>query len=236
MSLVLFMLLAQGLYTISSFGNINTNSKLCFALGVALHFCWLLSIFWMNICTFHLFRVFSKIRVLSNEAWLKIFVGYHCFAIVLSFVFVTLNITLSLLLSGKSGYGGSNCYISSQKMINYTFVFPTCFVVLTNIIMFVYVIIKIKSISSIPRHLQNKRNDLNVFVKLSTITGVTWIFGIMYTWTNVIVFSYLFITLNASQGVFIMLAFVRNDRVFNFLKTRSLKSNSSSTRSSTFES
>jgi hypothetical protein len=72
--------------------------------------------------------------------------------------------------------------------------------------MFVYVIIKVKSIPPIPRHLQNERNDLNVVVKLSAITGVTWIFGLLYTWTNVIVFSYLFIILNACQGVFIMLA------------------------------
>jgi hypothetical protein len=111
MFLVLFMLLAQALYT----GNINTNSKVCFALGVALHCCWLLSIFWMNICTFHLLRVFSMIWVMSNEAWLKIFVRYHCFDIVMSFVFFALNITLSLLSSGKSGYGGRNCNISSQK-------------------------------------------------------------------------------------------------------------------------
>jgi hypothetical protein len=174
---------------------------------------------------------------MSNEAWLKIFVGYHCFAIiVISFVFVALNITLSLSLLGNSGYGGRNCYISSQKMINYSFVLPTCFVVLTNIIMFVYVIIKIKSISSIPRHLQNECNDLNIFVKLSIITGVTWIFGLLYTWTNVIVFSYLFIILNACQGVFIMLAFVTYDRVFKMVKTRSIKSNSSSTKFSTFES
>ncbi|XP_060607953.1 adhesion G-protein coupled receptor D1-like [Ruditapes philippinarum] len=233
MSLVFFMLLAQVLYLISGFGSLKTDSTECFVLGMALHFFWLISLFWMNICTFQAFRVFSDVKLLSHLSGNKRFVGYHIFALVISSVFVALNITLSTLLSGLSGYGGNNCYISSQEMINFTFVLPTGFVILTNFVMFLYVIITIKTTHSVKRHIQNERSDLNVFLKLSTITGVTWIFGLLYTFTNVRVFSYLFIVLNACQGVFIMFAFVTNSRVFNLMKTFSTSRNSTKSQNKT---
>jgi hypothetical protein len=59
---------------------------------------------------------------------------------------------------------------------------------------------------------------LLIFAKLSTITGATWIFGLLYAWTNMVVFSYMFIVLNAGQGVFIMFAFIFNRRVFQMIK------------------
>lgn len=48
---------------------------------------------------------------------------------------------------------------------------------------------------------------LIIYIKITCITGITWIFGFVYQWTLIDVLSYIFIILNASQGMFIFLSF-----------------------------
>lgn len=50
----------------------------------------------------------------------------------------------------------------------------------------------------------------------------------MYTWTDVVAFSYVFIVLNASQGMFLLVAFVTNKRVLNMYRELVTKSSASS--------
>ena len=233
MCLVLFMLIANSLYMTSGLNILDKDSNLCLILGISVHFFWLIAIFWMNICTFHMFRVLSKTKTISQDSGKKRMICYHLFAIIMSASFVSVNITFSYFLSGDIGYGGHTCYISSQNMINTTFVIPTACVVFSNLFMFIFVIIKIERVSKgVQKHVQNDRRNIEVFAKLSTITGVTWIFGLLYTWTNVSAFSYIFIILNACQGVFIMLAFVVNKRVINQMKSLSNSFTSGASRTS----
>ncbi|WAQ97230.1 hypothetical protein MAR_029920, partial [Mya arenaria] len=64
----------------------------------------------------------------------------------------------------------------------------------------------------VQKNVKKERNDLEIFVKLSTITGMTWIFGLINSVTQISFFSYLFIVLNACQGVFLFFAFICNRR------------------------
>lgn len=222
-SLVVSLLCAQCLYLVSSFGRLETNSKECWILGLFLHFAWLLALFWMNICTFHMFTVLARTHVISNGSGMKQVLIYHVFALFMAAIIVSINISVSYYKSGGIGYGDAICYISSQEMVVYTFGIPTAFVVVCNLCLFTGVIIKIKRSPSVHRHVKHERNDLIVFAKLSTITGATWIFGFLYTWTNVTAMSYLFIILNGGQGVFILLAFVINRRVYSMFRTMVLE-------------
>ncbi|WAQ97231.1 hypothetical protein MAR_029921 [Mya arenaria] len=77
--------------------------------------------------------------------------------------------------------------------------------------------IRIKRSPSVQKNVKNERSDLEIFVKLSPITGMTWIFGLINSFTQISFFSYLFIVLNASQGVFLFFAFICNRRVYSML-------------------
>ena len=105
-------------------------------------------------------------------------------------------------------------------MVSLTFGIPVILVVLVNIGMFIRIILSLSRSREAHKHTQNDRQDMLVFIKLSTITGITWIFGFIYQWSNVAVFSYLFMIFNACQGVFILFAFVFNRRVLNLFKGR----------------
>ena len=217
-SLCLFLILAQTLYLIGSFSNINSETVWCKVLGLLIHFFWLAAIFWMSICTFHMFRVLTHMRVNSGAKW-SIFVIYHIFSFVLSCACIAVNISVSLYFNKSFGYGQSICYISTELMKSYTFGLPVLLAVLANVAMFSAVVISVKRKASIRQASSNERNDFLIFIKLSTLTGCTWLFGFIFYWTELPVFSYIFIVLNSSQGVFLMLSFVVNKRVFYLYKT-----------------
>ena len=217
MSLILTLIIAQAMFLVSSFAQLESGSLGCKIVGVLTHFVWLAAIFWMNICTFHVFRVFTSIEALSVDSDLKSFVMYSAYALALPVCLVVINVVVSLVSSDMAefGYGKSTCYISSEKMVGFTFGIPVGFVIITNLMMFAFFIYKIKTAPVVKKDVKNERNDIIIFAKLSTLTGFTWIFGFIYSWTDIELFSYLFIILNATQGVLLFLSFVCNKRVIN---------------------
>ena len=199
-------------------------------VGLLTHFFWLAAVVWMNICTFHVFRVFTDIKTLSVDSDIKSFAMYFVYASALPVCRVVINVVTSLISSDGTefGYGKSTCYISSEKMIGFTFGVPVGFVIISNLTMFALFIYKIKTAPFVSKDVKNERNDIIIFAKLSTLTGFTWIFGFIYSWTDVEVFSYLSIILNATQGVFLFLSFVCNHRVLSMYRNRSFGVTSSS--------
>ena len=218
MVLVCFLLVSQSIFGITN--TFNHKGLSCKVLGLATHFTLLCALFWMNVCTYHMFRVLTRIRAIRNETSMKRFFIYITYTVVMSLAFVAVNITVSLSRNGTFGYGQNNCYLETQEMINFTVVLPAGIIVVLNCVFFVCVIMSLSKSRRIQRNVKTERNELTILVKLSTITGVTWIFGLLYSLTGEVAFAYLFIIFNASQGVFLFLAFIANRRVVDMLCTR----------------
>ena len=224
LALCVTLLCAQLLYQFGS--NATRDQLVCQVLGGAIHFTWLSSITWMNICCFHMFRIFAmevRVRGTNKEAALtRAMIGYIVYSLAIAAIFVVANIVTSLMKSGfaDSGYGGNICYISTSQMIGFTFAAPIGFLLIANFAFFVAVIIKIQRVPDIKSSTHGSRRNLFVYMKLSCITGLFWIFGFVYQFSKLEAFGYVFIILNAGQGVFIMVAFVFNKRVFDLYRTR----------------
>jgi len=231
LALITALLCAQVLYLIGDIGGLQANHYPCQIVGMLTHFAWLSSLFWMNVCTFHLFKVLGKVKVMNVSSRWKRFLAYNVYAIAMPLMMVSINIAFSFNTDGTVGYGKVSCYIDTQEMIIYTFAVPVGIVIILNLVLFLVVIVKIGNAPSVTKNVQNERNELAIFVKLSTVTGFTWIFGLLYVMTDNVVLSYMFIILNASQGVFLFFAFIANKRVLSmvceklFGQTRSLSSN-----------
>ena len=222
MALTSSLMTAQILYLIGNYGRLEQDSLECKTVGLLTHLFWLLSVLWMGVCTFHIFRKFSTLsRSISIDNW-KTFLTYVCITLVISSISVIANILGSLYLSDISefGYGKYICYITSSKMTDFTFAAPVGIVVVSNMCLFIRFIYKIRKLPDLKKDIKNERNYILVFAKLSTLTGITWVFGYIYVWSRVKVFSYLFIILNASQGIFLCISFVINKRVLYMLKSR----------------
>ena len=205
MALIMCLFCAQTLFLVGSFSRFEQESTVCITIGLLTHFFWLMSVFWMNVCTVHVFRVFIGTEGLATGRGLKTFLTYWSYTVISSATFVLVNIFISLSNSGYTelGYGKISCYINSEKMVAFTFGVPVGFVIITNMVLFCSVVRKIIKMPKIQNDIRHERNDIVIFAKLSSLTGFCWIFGFVYSWTNVQAFSYLFIVFNASQGVFI---------------------------------
>lgn len=213
--LAVHLLIAQCLY---QFTFTRTElPRLCIAFGIFIHFFWLTAILWMSACTLHMFRVFvTKNRISSKHALDPQVCIYAIYCYVIASVAVAINIGVSLKRSnGKSiGYGGRICYISEPSMVGFTFALPVGIIVCLNIIFFVIVIYKISESTMRLRGGQsNDRYNAVIYMKLSSLTGATWIFGYLYIWTGFLPLEYIFIVLNAGQGVFIFVSFICNSKI-----------------------
>lgn len=216
MALVICLIIAQALF---QFGANQASSVVlwaCEAIGVLIHFFWLMVLFWMNICCIHMCRVFAmgKITVTARLST-KSTVIYIVYTVASSVSFVLINVLVSLCHSDfqNIGYGGKLCYITDYKMTGYVFALPVGCVVVFNLAIFVLVVIKIWRTPAVKSDTKHSRNLFAVYAKLSSLTGITWIFGFIYFFAEVVVLEYIFILLNATQGVFIFVSFVCNRRV-----------------------
>ena len=216
--LCICLFLAQSVYQFGA-GQTNLPKWACTLVGATSHFLWLTALLSMNICSVHIYLTFSKNQKLSAKCDQKQTIIYVIYIVLASLGFVFVNIIVSLIDSfGKDiGYGGSLCYISSNLMQSITFLLPISVVLVSNIALFVVVVIKINRIKEAIANTKMERNYLLIYARLSSLTGITWIIGLFQVLMKHEFLEYLFIIFNASQGVFIMVAFVVNKRVGSLL-------------------
>ena len=226
MALVLSIFFAQLLYVLGGAIEIKIN-WLCEVIGLLLHFTLVASFCWMGVCTFHMMRVFVFIskRSETENSVTRPFIRYIAIATLGAAVMICINIIVSVTSDDPGfGYGGQPCYITDKRMILYTVAIPLGMIVTCNFLMFIYVIVKVTSLPDVKKNTKNERRNIVIFAKLSTLTGLTWIFAFIYQWAAIKVFAYLFIITNASQGLFIMFSFVINKRVCGMVNTSLKKS------------
>ena len=189
----------------------------CIIFGALIHFTWSATLFWMSASSFNLFRCFSPSN-LGRRDFQPSLGLYAIYVISMSALLVVANIGYNFLRDGSVGYGKRICYISSTIGLLITFVSPVGVIVLTNTC---FLSVTIWRISHTPKPEGSKsadRNNVLIYIKMSTLTGTCWIFGFLRILTDVDVFEILFIIANASQGLFIMMSFVCNRRVLAMFK------------------
>lgn len=202
-----------------SFGVLPIQGALCTIVGLLVHFLWLNSMFWMNICSYHMFKIFGNMQATMHKNLTQKYLPY---CLILSFVSVISNIVWSeLISSGQNiGYGRRQylCYILHAEMITYTMTAPVGLVLFSNLLMYTVVICRIYRTPAVKRSTLKTRMNFSIYIKLSTITGIAWFTYIPVMLTKSFVLEAIFNILVGLQGVFIMMAFVCNRRVIILLK------------------
>ena len=213
--LCVFLLSAQVVYQFGA-GQRSVSDWACSLIGAVCHFLWLSVFFSMNTCCLHMFSIFKRHRKIFPKFSFKRSLRNILCVIGLSVLFVAINfiVSFSVKNDNSGGYGGSICFISSNDMQIVTFIFPAAATLSINIFLFSYVIFRLLKTSHEATQLNQERNYFLIYARLSTLTGLTWIFGFIQVLANLEVFEYIFIILNASQGAFIMAAFVLNKRIY----------------------
>ena len=228
-----------GAYLALIFKASQTGSPIgCGILGGIVHFCWVLVFFWMNVCSIHMFRVFRSLgRQVPSSIHFCLTLKYLIYSVISTFVIMGINIVVSICISNGETYGyglinNSLCYIRYPLMVLLTMALPANIIVLSNLIMFFIISLKIRESSKIQKHTQKDRNYFIIYARLSTVTGLTWLSSIPAVLSGSAVFAYIFSVLNCSQGIFIFIAFICNKRVVNLYRNMIMRRGSLTSHSS----
>ena len=196
----------------------------CSVIGVFLHYAWLVVFTSMQASNFRMFKVFtatntrmqSSIVGCNKEIILNIF-----YILFLPFFIVASHIAISAILSeGKSfGYGGRKCFIMDKTSIFVTFISPIVLICLSNIYFFVRTVASIHN-TPIPQGQESQRNELGIYMRLTSITGLSWLLQVIDSFIPLTEFSFVASSINSLQGLTIFMAFILNKRTMNMLRRK----------------
>lgn len=223
MGLVFHLFLAQFLFLCGV--NAVTNVVLCQVIGVVLHYMWLSSFFWMFVCAYHMFTVFSNLYgnspSLSRERSDKrTFIHYCLFADLSPLILIAACASYVLGRSGGRdfGYGGDICFINSIEATGIFFASPLLLILIFNLFFFIRTVLSLQRRPDVIAHSNVcNRNYVGIYFRLSLLLGFGWIFGFFPS--NTIMFC-LFSVLTGGQGLFIFISFCINRRVLSLLSQK----------------
>ena len=190
----------------------------CIILGIITHYMWLCTFCAMNICSFHMFKVFTSLMYTSQNQSKWVIVKYCLYVYVMPVFVILIYIVVKVSVDGSQrlGYGGSVCFLSELVPIVAVLVLPAVAIIIAN---FVFSILAYRHIRCSP-HVQSNldRNDFKIYVKLLTVTGVAWPLMFIDSVLPLTAFSFIATFANALQGVFIFIAFICNKKVLGLYK------------------
>ena len=212
MNLVFNLFWAQAL---TQFGVLQVfNPSVCTVLSILTHYFWLGSFCAMNICSFHMFKVFTSPLYTAMGRSKAIIIKYCIFIYVTPAVVISIYVLIKWLIDGSNnlGYGGDVCFLSETISVVIMFITPASLIILLNAF---FSGLAYSHIRSSPRvqSTKAKRNDFKIYVKLLTVTGIAWPMIFIDILLPLSAFSFVSTFANAFQGVFIFAAFICNRKV-----------------------
>lgn len=215
------MFLANTVYSLSGLAA-GLDPSLCQIVGVFNHFLWLSVVAWMVLSSITTFRAFTTFRMETNQRVGKRFLCNALCSLVFPSSMVVLNILFSFFIFEDSnlGYSQYTCYIASSEMIMYTFAVPLAGMLILNIFLILITFREIRMTDgSFPEKVRHERHMRAIFLRLSSVSGASWIFGFLNMIVQSHVFSYLHILTTGSQGLYLFFAF-GCQLIFRDIKTK----------------
>ena len=207
--------------------------KLCYVVSVWIHWSFLTAFSWMTAIAVDITRMLratQKLRQVENTP--KIFLVYSIIAWGIPTLIVTFAIGLDFTRISwywRPHYGETVCWISSRYALLAYFITPVAAAIAINISMFItssVLLFKLQAGSTCTDE-HGLKARLILHVKLLALMGLTWIFGFLAAPLRSDTLWYIFIILNASQGVFVLLIFIFSSQFRKYIKEAKKKINTS---------
>ena len=220
------LLLFELFWLPSSFTEVRSDKQTCMALSILEHYFLMSSFVSMSVIAFHTCKVFARrlpAPKMSEGHERKLFCMYLACVWLLPGIFVGICVALDHQDVVKVGYGELEiCWLTEDKAYTYFVIIPIGFLLLFNIIAFVIAAVYLRKHGQNTAARQasvNRRSNFSIYVKLSTLMGFTWLFGLMaLVVTSTTVFWYFFVIFTSLQGVFVSVAFAMNVKTFGLYK------------------
>ena len=212
------------------FGIGQEEKYLCMVAAILIHYFYLCCFSWMNLCMIHIMFILSRMKKYPNNSHNSgttcsrlaplVVIGYllpACIVIPCALCEFVLD------SSFKVGYTKHGiCFPSNFPENVYVFVAPVCLSLLINILCLFRVIFIINT--AVPEGFDKTkfRRYVPVYLKLTIVSGLSWLFGIVGEATGSAVLRYCFILFAGLQGLMLCISFVFTGSVWTDVKSRVL--------------
>ena len=205
----------------------NDLSFVCYSVGVALHYLWLVVFSFKCIALIHMCHSFTKLSLISGDIKVGMFSKRPFFTLLgllLPCLFVVPAVLIDFLeIDGVSiNYSGSICFPTGYPG-NLIFVSaPIGLAVVINITCLLCIAVVITKQSLGIRHIRrsNSFQYFPVFVRISLVTGMLWISGLLGAIVQNEAIEYLFVICCSFQGLLIAFGNLTTKRIYRELRKR----------------
>ncbi|KAL1486543.1 hypothetical protein MTO96_031338 [Rhipicephalus appendiculatus] len=208
-------------------------ARACQASAVTTYYFFLASFFWMSTMAFDVWRTLRvatrELRVSSGTQWRRFF-----FYSLASWALPAIVVGLAVFFDDRSSgmpedlrplFGRHGCWFGQRKALLIFFAGPAGALMLLNMTLFTSTAIMVISStkSSVKRSGSAARRNFSLYVRLSTMMGLTWVLGLVAGYLDVEALWYLFILFNAFEGLLIFVCFSCTRKVWTYLRDNVLR-------------
>ena len=196
----------------------NRDQTACVVMGIVLHYLWLSVFCFMSLGVIYLVYDISHMRaqpINSRDSVCKIFV-FRVIGLCLPMLLVVPAVMLEFISSNEfsPNYGGSICFPTKYPAVVIFVAGPITFSVALNLISLITLVVylaKHEQEATKIRH-RNLRQQAEIYLRLSVVTGVFWITGIFGSIFQSEILNYMFVIICSFQGFLIAVANVTTKR------------------------
>ncbi|XP_066264242.1 uncharacterized protein [Branchiostoma lanceolatum] len=203
--MMICMALAEFMFVVRVFVPLG---QICTVYAVLLHYLLLTAFTSMNALAMDLFLTFRD--GLERVGFYK----YLLYTWLVPVAIVVVTVIVEFAGSVRVGYG-QDCWIGNPTASLVAFGVPVLCALLVNAFLVNFVLLAIRKSFKIA-DVANSRSQSSkawVYLRISFLTGFTWILGFIYPYTNSRAVEYIFIVLNASQGLLLTLLLTMTSEV-----------------------
>ena len=208
--------------------SVHTESVLCVATSIIVHYEGLASVFWTNVMAIDLYLTLGRWSAVPRKPS-KILPRYALYAYGLPLVIVSIAVAINFCeCTGEFevDYGKLFCWINNPMANMVFFGLPLALAIIANVVLFIRTVAIIQSSSACQQTCSRRKRafcQLKLYARMSTVMGFAWIFAFVSACfdpssTAAIIFIFIYIILNATGGLFIFVAFTCNRRVYNLYR------------------
>ena len=188
----------------------------CTIFAIGQHFFCLASVIWTSVICADVYCVFSRFQTVDSIGRVRLSL-YYVVGWVLPAAFVVVCTLLDIFTDLRSGYGDhGTCWITRRSALIATFLVPLCAALVLNTILIcaaLATIVKSMKIAEAINVCYSGREKLGIYLRLISMTGLTWVFGLLANVTEIDFLVYPFILFNGSQGVIVCASFCTGQKV-----------------------
>ena len=188
--------------------------KLCYVVSVWIHWSFLTAFSWMTAIAVDITRMLTATMKLKRiDHNFKTLLVYSIIAWGIPTILVAFTVGMDYTRISwywRPHYGETVCWISSRYALLAYFVAPVAAAIAINIFLFITSSILLFKLQAGSASTDNRglKDRLILHVKLLILMGLTWLFGFLAAPLRSNALWYIFIVLNASQGVYLLLIYI----------------------------